>query len=175
MLTQDQQERFMRLWTATQPSVANYLRSVVRDHAAAEDLLQDTALVIFRRFAEFDETRPFIGWALGIARYQVMGLQRDAGRSRVILDNEALEKLAQQFEEPAIEQSARTEALAGCMEKLAGKAQQMVRLRYFEDLNAEQIAQRLGSSGPSIRVALQRIREQLRLCVDRKIQNEAAI
>jgi RNA polymerase sigma-70 factor (ECF subfamily) len=175
MLTPHDQERFMRLWTSTQFSVASYIRSVVRDHAAAEDLLQETALVIFRRFPEYDADRPFVGWALGIARFQIMGRQRDAGRNRVVLDNEVLEKLADQWVEQAGEQSARAAALDGCMEKLAGKARQMVQLRYFEDLTAEQIAQRLGTKGPSIRVALQRIREQLRLCVDRQTQIESRI
>ena len=49
MLDERAQEKFMQLWTTAQPAVAGYVRSVVRDGAAAQDVLQDTALVLFRR------------------------------------------------------------------------------------------------------------------------------
>lgn len=172
MLSQNDQERFMRLWTSTQPSVGNYVRSVVRDRAAAEDVLQETALVIFRRFEEFDEQRPFVAWALGIARFQVMGMQRDSARSLVVFDDEVLEKFTGSWAEQAAETSDRSEALESCIARLASHAQRLVRLRYFEELNADQIARQLGGNGASIRVTLQRIREQLRTCIDRQAQLE---
>lgn len=164
----------MRLWTSSQPSVGNYVRSVVRDRAAAADVLQETALVIFRRFEEFDEQRPFVAWALGIARFQVMGMQRDAARSLVVFDDEVLEKFTDSWAAQVVETSDRSEALESCIERLASHAQQIVRLRYFEEMNADQIAKQLGGNGASIRVTLQRVREQLRTCIDRQIQLEGS-
>jgi RNA polymerase sigma-70 factor (ECF subfamily) len=172
MLTQLQQERYLRQWTSAQPSVANYVRAVVRDRAAAEDVLQETALVLFRKFAEYDEQRPFLPWALGIARFQVMGMQRDSARSRVVFDDEVLEKLTEAWAAQAPEVSERSVTLESCMERLPSHAQRMVQLRYFEDLNAEQISQQLGGTAAAIRVTLQRIREQLRACIERQTQAE---
>jgi len=60
MLSELDQERFMRLWTSAQPAVANFVHALVRDHGAARDVLQETALVIFRRFEEYDGERPFV-------------------------------------------------------------------------------------------------------------------
>lgn len=175
MLNQNDQERFMRLWIATQPSVGNYVRSAIRDRAVAEDVLQDTALVIFRRFAEFDEQRPFVAWALGIARFQIMGMRRDAARSLVVFDDEVLEKFTESWTEQAVEPSDRSAALESCIDRLAGHAQRLVRLRYFEELNADQIAQQLGGNGASIRVTLQRIREQLRACIEHQARLEGGL
>jgi RNA polymerase sigma-70 factor, ECF subfamily len=165
MLSELDQERFMRLWTASQPAVANFVHALVRDHDAARDVLQDTALVIFRRFEEYDGERPFVAWALGIARFQVMGLQRDAARCLVVFDDEVLEKFTDSWAELAPTVSDRTVALESCIERLAAHARRLVQLRYFDDLDAEQISQRLGSKGASVRVTLQRIREQLRTCI----------
>ena len=172
MLDQNDQERFMRLWTTTQPSVANYIHALVRDRTAAEDLLQETALLIFRRFAEYDEQRPFLAWALGIARFKVMGLRRDAARSLLVFDDDALEQFTESWAEQTIGKSERGAALESCIDRLAGHAQRVVRLRYFEDLNAEQIAGKLGGNGATVRVALQRIRAQLRDCIERQIRLE---
>ena len=169
MLDEQNQERFMRLWTSAQPAVVNYIHALVRDHGAAQDVLQETALVIFRRFAEYDGQRPFLAWALGIARFQVMGQQRDAGRSRVIFDDDLLARFTDTWAELAPAASDRGAALQGCLGRLAAHARHLVQLRYFEDLTAEQIAQCLGGNGPAVRVGLQRIREQLRVCVERQL------
>ena len=62
MLTQEQQERFAELWTEAQPSVSQYIRAVRRDSEVAQDVLQATALVLLRRFDEYDPERPFVAW-----------------------------------------------------------------------------------------------------------------
>lgn len=162
----------MRLWTAHQPAVANYVHALVRDRAAAEDMLQETALLIFRRFAEYDAQRPFVAWALGIARFKVMGLRRDAARSLLLFDEETLAHFTETWAEQSAGQSERRAALESCIDKLADHARRVVRLRYFEDLSAEQIARKLGGNGAAIRVTLQRIRTQLRDCIKRKIRLE---
>jgi len=43
-------------------------------------------------------------------------------------------------------------------------------MRYFEEMTSEQIARQLGGNGAAMRVALQRIRRQLKDCVERKLR-----
>jgi hypothetical protein len=54
MLSEHEQERFLRLWAGAQPAVTAFVHAVVRDSAAAKDLVQETALGLFRRFADYD-------------------------------------------------------------------------------------------------------------------------
>ena len=89
----------MRLWTAAQPAVSGYVRSLVRNRSMADEVLQETSLVLFRRFDEYDEQRPFVAWALGVARFQVLSLNRDAARSRVAFDTELLVRLCRNLRE----------------------------------------------------------------------------
>lgn len=160
----------MRLWTSAQPTVANYVHALVRDHSAAKDVLQETAMVLFRRFADYDSDRPFVSWALGIARFQVLGLHRDAARSLVTFDEELLERFTESWAEAPASVTDRAAALQPCMERLAAHAKRLVRLRYFEGMNSDEIARETGGNGAAVRVALQRIREQLRACVERQLQ-----
>lgn len=162
----------MRLWTITQPVVADYVHALVRDHASAQDVLQETALVIFRRFAEYDDTRPFAAWALGIARYQVLGLRRDLMRSPVVFDDQVLAIFTDTWAELAPQESDHAELLRPCLDLLSAHARRLVQMRYFEDLNASEIAQRLGLTAAAVRMALQRIRQQLRACVERQLQTK---
>jgi RNA polymerase sigma-70 factor, ECF subfamily len=172
MLNEQDQERFMRLWAEAQPAVAAFVHAVVRDSAAAKDLAQETALVLFRRFGEYDGQRPFVAWALGVAKFQVLGFRRDEARSFVTFDTELFDKFTELWAEAAPAVDRRAEALQTCLERLAGRARQVVRLRYFEGLTAEEIGRQTGSNGAAIRMLLQRVREQLRQCIQKQASGE---
>lgn len=160
----------MRLWTESQPAVLGFLHATIRDPGAARDLAQETALVLFRRFGEYDGERPFLAWALGVAQFQVRGFRRDAARSLVCFNTELFEQFTEMWAETAATASARSSALEVCLERLPARPRQMLRLRYFEEYNSEEIARRVGSKGAAVRVALQRIREQLRACVEQQLR-----
>lgn len=172
MLSEQEQERFMRLWTEAQSAVGNYVHAIVRDPVAAKDLVQETALVLFRRFGEYDGERPFLGWALGVAKFQVLGFHRDAARSFVTFDTDLLDKFTAVWAASAPAASGQSAALETCLERLPARPRQMVRLRYFDELTSEEIARRIGSKSAAVRVALQRIREQLRACIEHQLRME---
>lgn len=167
MLNQHDQERFLRLWATAQPAVAGYISSLIRDSAAAKDLLQETSLVLFRKFTEYDDQRPFLAWALGVAKFQVLGYRRDAARDLLRFDPGLLEQFTDQWAESAPAAHDAAAMLETCLGRLAGRARQIVQLRYFEELTAEDIARRFSKSGAAIRVLLQRIRAQLRACIEK--------
>jgi DNA-directed RNA polymerase specialized sigma24 family protein len=55
---------------------------------------------------------------------------------------------------------------------MAARPRQILRWRYFEDLKSEEISRRLGSKSAAVRVTLQRLREQLRACVEKQMRQE---
>jgi len=172
MLNEQKQLRFMRLWTAAQPAVSGYVHAMVRERSAADEVLQETSLVLFRRFAEYDEQRPFVAWALGIAKFQVLSLSRDAARNRVAFDSDLLARFTETWAELAPRASDRSLFLQECIQRLTARARQTVRLRYYDELTGEEIARQIGGTGAAVRVTLQRIRQQLRECVERQLRAE---
>jgi len=168
MLNQQEQERFVRLWTEVQLAVDHYIHALVRDSAVARDLVQETALVLLRRFGEYDEGRPFLRWALGVAKFQVLAFHRDNARSFITFDTKLLDQFTEVWAEAAPASGIRSSALEVCLDRLPARPREMIRLRYFEELNSEQIAQRLRTKSAAVRVSLQRIREQLRACIERQ-------
>ena len=63
----------------------------------------------------------------------------------------------------------RTEALKGCLGKLAPMAGDLIRRRYHLGQMPEAIAAAVGWTPNSVRVALTRARQTLRACVDRSL------
>ena len=172
MLNESDQNRFIQHWTTAQPAVAGYIRAVVRDSASAKDVLQETALVLFKKFTEYDGERPFLGWALGVAKFQVLGHRRDEARCFLTFEADLFERFTEQWAAAEPEVDRRSGALQECLDQLKGRAREVVRMRYFDELTAEEIARRAGTNGGSVRVMLQRIREQLRACISGRMQAE---
>jgi RNA polymerase sigma-70 factor (ECF subfamily) len=164
------QEQFLRLWTEAQPILAGYLCAVVPDFHEAEDLLQEVAVILLRKFPEYDPQRPFVGWAIGIAKREILMARRSHARNRLFYQADLLERLGDACEELAPELEDRSRALRECMRTLQSRAGELLRLRYEESLKPNAIAARAGMAVIAVRVTLSRTRAALRDCIERKLK-----
>ena len=168
----EQKRSLARLWVSAQPSVSAYIWSCVNDFHAAEDLLQEVAEDVATSFERYDPSRPFIGWALGIARFKVIDHYRKHDRDPHVFlaEPETLESLSVAFEEVFPQTSPRREALVHCMDKLPDKSRKALEMRYELDLKPAQIAEQIGTSSGVVRVMLTRIRSALSKCVEGQLK-----
>jgi len=164
----DSTRQATRLWTLAQPVVSAFITSVVRDFAARDDVLQEVAVAVIESFDRYDAKRPFAAWALGIAQNQVGLYLRQVQRDRLVFDDATIACLAAAFEASSVEPSHKLDFLKDCLQGLESRARKLCDLRYRHDLKPAAIADALGMTANSVAKALQRIREQLRDCVERK-------
>lgn len=169
----DSRTRLTLLWTSAQPMVMAFIGSMVPNQADAEDVLQRTAYDIATNFEQYDPARPFVAWAIGIAKYKVLDYRRDAGRNRVVFNEAALEQVAHVYAEDADALTEQSRLLRQCMAKLSDKARSLVELRYMQGLKPAAIAKQVGSTANTISNALSRVRMSLRDCI-KSAQQEGA-
>jgi RNA polymerase sigma-70 factor (ECF subfamily) len=167
-------QQAIRYWTLAQPVVSAYVTSVIRDFRDRDDVLQSIAVAILESFPSYDASRPFVGWALGVARNQVGSYLRDRRRNRLVFDGETVDLLATAFEEIKTEEVRSLAYLEECLGKLEGRARQLCELRYQNDLKPAAMARLLSMTPNTVAKSLQRIREQLRQCVERHLSIEGA-
>ena len=163
-----------RLWTLAQPAVSAFVTSIVRDLGDRDDVLQETAVAVIESFDSYDGDRPFVAWAIGVARNQVGLYLRRRRRDRLVFDEETVARLATAFAEVAPEQSHRLNFLRDCLASLEGRARRLLELRYEGDLKPAIIGERTGMTANAVAKALQRIRDQLRECIERKSAEAAS-
>jgi RNA polymerase sigma-70 factor (ECF subfamily) len=157
-----------RLWTLAQPVVSAFVTSVVRDFTDRDDVLQEIAVAVVESFDRYDASRPFISWAMGIAHRQVGLYLRRVRRDRLVFDDQTIQSLAIAFEAQAPDPSHKLDFLHDCLRHLEGRARHVCKLRYRDDLKPAAIGEALGMTANSVAKMLQRIRDQLRECVERK-------
>lgn len=163
----EQHQQAIRYWTLAQPVVSAYVASVVRDFRDRDDLLQAIAVAVLESFSSYDSNRPFTAWAIGIARNQIGTYLRDRKRNRLVFDAETVDLLAVAFEQVDTEQTRKLDFLQHCLAKLEGRARQLCELRYQNDLKPAAIASLLSMTPNTVAKSLQRIRDQLRQCIER--------
>ena len=164
-----------RLWTLAQPRVAAFVTAVVRDFRDRDDLMQDIAVAVFESFDSYDPERPFDKWALGVARNQFKTYlrKRKRDRERLLFDDETVACVEKAFADEPAEEIRKLDFLKECVGELGDRGRQFCELRYGEELKPAAISEKVGMPGTAVRKTLQRVRDQLRQCVERKTAAEA--
>lgn len=167
-------ERLTRCWLAAEPSVRAFVAAAVRSVSDREDVLQQVALTVARRFEEYDERRPFVAWVLWLAKSRIVDFYRAQERQRMVLTDGLLDRVAETLVESHSRESSRREALGHCLDGLPERSRSLVTLRYHDGLSMDEIASAVRSTPGSVRVALFRIREALAACIERRLAAETA-
>lgn len=168
----DARARLAELWHACQPSVSAYLFAAVPNHHDAEDLLGQVAVAVARDFDHYDESQPFIRWAIGIARHRVLHYRRTYAMNKVVFSQETIEALANAVPVEPARQSDFKAALKTCMDKLQDKARRAITLRYEDDLRARHIASEMDMTPNAVSILLHRTRKALADCVQTSMETD---
>src|SRR3982751_3578036 len=91
----ESRKRLMALITQHQRRIFSYIYALVPDRYDAEDLLQETNLVICEKFNDFQEGTDFVAWACQIAYWRIRYSRQKFARSKVIFQQEVLDAVAQ--------------------------------------------------------------------------------
>jgi RNA polymerase sigma-70 factor, ECF subfamily len=167
-MDQPNSEKLARLWTEAQPVVGSYILSLLPDFHQAEDVLQQVAVLLVREFDKYDASRPFLPWALGIARNMVLKSRREAARhSRQFLNEALVHQIEQAFQDSSDTWASVRKALRHCLRKQPQKVLELLRWRYAFDMKPAAVARELGITPGATRVMLHRARIVLRQCIQR--------
>ena len=110
------------LWTSAQPAVAAFIRTLVPRWDEADELLQQTATVLVGKFRQYDRRRPFVAWAIGVAKMKLLTYRREKALGRVMFDGALVEQIAEDYRQMAEDRLPIGELLIQCIAELDGRA-----------------------------------------------------
>ena len=163
-------EEFARVFAAHHRRIFSYVRSLVPNHADAEEVFQETCVVLWHKFEDYDRDREFAPWALAVAHNQIRTWRHQKRRqSKVMFSDTLLEDLAN--EEAAVEEqlARQSEVLSLCVNELRLDDRDLINQFYGSGETAKALAERLGRPANTVYKALGRIRSWLHECVRRKL------
>ncbi len=159
------------LWVTAQPAISAYVNAHVSDIHHREDLVQEVAQAVAEGFGEFDRSRSFTAWTLGIARNRILKHYRSKARDRLVLSEAALHQLAVAFETVEPQAESRREALRRCLQEIQGRSRLAIEMRYRDGARVADIAAHFTTSPSAISVMFHRVRKTLIECVQRQLRS----
>jgi RNA polymerase sigma-70 factor (ECF subfamily) len=164
---------FTRHFVAAQPALHGFLVSLVHDPHAADDLLQDLAERMWRKFGDYDERRPFVAWGIGFARLLALEWRRRQQRQAIPLDEATVELLAAEATDYAIDHGDRLDALRACLKHLTDRQRAVLRLRYQEEQPVKAIARKSKRTQMAIYKMIKHIHRALLDCISETLARSA--
>jgi RNA polymerase sigma-70 factor (ECF subfamily) len=159
--------------TRSQRVLHSFILSLVWSASDADDVLQETNLVLWRKAAEFDPAREFLPWAMRFAQFQALAYLKRRQRSKLAFDDALLDQLATEAIAETAETDARRAALSSCLEKLPADHRRLLAGRYEPAGSVNALAAARGTTPKALSELLRRIRQALLLCIERTLARDA--
>ena len=148
-----------------------YILKLVGNHHAAQDILQETNIILWKKRMDWDPSTVFLKWAYRVAYFQTKAHFRDQSRERqrLAFSDSLLELLSQ--DEPQFQSEAQIhQALDRCLSKMDADKRDTLMQRYDGCQSVESIAEQLGQSPNTLSQSLRRLRSKLSRCIENQIE-----
>jgi RNA polymerase sigma-70 factor (ECF subfamily) len=165
-------EEFLRMYLPSQRQLHGYIASLLVNPADVDEVLQETSIVLWSKFDQFDRDKEFLPWACGVAHLEMLRYFRKHKRRMLPLEESVIEILAAERRTMADELDLRRAALEDCLAKLRDKDRSLIERCYQHDQTSKQVAAELNRPVNAVYKSLGRIRRWLHECIDRTLGTE---
>jgi RNA polymerase sigma-70 factor, ECF subfamily len=162
------EEQFIFLMSTNQRKIYSYVLTAVGRQAIAEEIMQQTFLMMWRNFSRFEEGTNFSAWGKEIAKYEIFNYRKKKAKE-LFLDHESLSRVLEAAQEVEKAADQRMKALDGCLKKLTDKNRSLIQYRYTEGLACSIIAEKMNFPVSTIYKTLARIHSSLQECIHRTL------
>lgn len=152
-----------------------YVYALLRDINAAEEVFQEVALVAIREDqGGTDDIRDPLAWLREVARRLVKARYRLLSKSKILADQEYIERAADLIDRAESDTQDRLAALRECLKRVPASLREILENRYVRGMSYEAIGDLLQRSAGSLRVLVHRVQRELGDCVNARLSKEGA-
>ncbi len=156
-------EAFMRLAERYHSRLLHYVRRIVRDRAAADDVVQETWLAAYRGLRRLQRPETLKAWLFGIARNNALNALRAEERSRLdYVSGDVLEDVPEDQDDEWGVRAEQATQVHRCLDGISPAHAEALILRYMEGLSYEEMAEVVGCNVGTVRSRLHYAKRALR-------------
>lgn len=175
MTEQDRVEYFISELAKVERKLALHTLTMVPNETDAEDILQQSKLVMWRAFGQFTPGTNFGAWARKIILNQVLTFRKKKKRERLWFNDDILLLVAEEVEQASDTLELQQAALKECVTKLPTDHRDILQQRYFGKKSIEEIAATNDRTEGAVYRLLSRIRRNLHNCITNTTRTETVI
>lgn len=168
-----QHDQFVERFVRSQDRIYAYVAMLLPNRADAEEVFQQTSLILWKKWQQFDPGRDFVRWACGIAHLEVQNfLRKHRDKGRVYLSEDVLAQVAEVRLEASDMLEQRRRALRHCLDQLRQENRRLLERCYAGKDTIKTIAEDLGQRPNAVYMTLKRLRRTLFDCINRTLAAE---
>ncbi|MEM9479914.1 MAG: sigma-70 family RNA polymerase sigma factor [Verrucomicrobiota bacterium] len=167
----DLYELFVQRFARHESDIRRFLRSLLPSWGDVDEVVQQTAIVIWRKFDQYDPETNFMKWACVIARFEALSHRRKMAKDRLVFSEDLLELMADEGAEELNERDKEHVALEACLEAMSEKQRNFLIVAYTPGVKVKELAEQAGSTAAAFYMRLKRLRHQLMKCIESKSLN----
>ncbi len=173
-MSSDHDLQFVALFVKHQRRIYGYILTVVPDCNEADDLFQQTSLILWEKSKEFRPDGDFVRWACGIAFNVIRNYRTKKRRDRHCFSDEMVARLAEVRAQKSDWLDGAISVLGMCIEELDTFDRRLLTLCYDGMQSIRKVSEDLGRTENSVYQRLHRIRAKLFECIQRKTCGKAS-
>lgn len=160
----ESEPHFAELYSRYFQRIYNFVYARMRNHAEAEEVVQETFLAVFRSFGNYSGQSSLLSWIYGIAKNTTNNYLRRAKSQteRIDLaDDEDLmprASIGEGMPDEQLELHRFRELLNERLESLSDWQTEIFEMRHFENLSIPEISRRTSRSSDAVRSSLYRVK-----------------
>ena len=168
-------DEFVVLFTSHELRLRAYAMSLIPNQADAEDVVQQSSLLLWKKFDKFQSGTSFMAWAARVVFHEAQRQRRRQVRDKLKFGDDFFEAVCREAaSDDVAEAMAEQEAqLGACIAKLRPEHRDLLRARYADGWTVERMATTFQRSAEAIYNVLSRIRRALQACVAEARRHEA--
>jgi RNA polymerase sigma-70 factor, ECF subfamily len=161
----NKKREFSKFYKANIDRIYRFVFFRVQDQETAEDLTSEIFIKALNSFDKYDANKSRSAWLYTIARNHVINYYRDK-KQTVDIDKIEFELVGEDGRD-TMERASGIEMLKKALNKLSGKEQKLVTMKHLEGYTYTEMADVLGKSAGSLKVATHRALAKLKTIIAR--------
>lgn len=172
--TKEASDQFVMDMIGCQRRLYAYVLSIVFDRERAQEIVQQTNLVLLEKKGDYEPGTRFGAWACRVAFFEILADRRRRARDRHLFDDDLLGPLAAIAEAASAQADRRLDALEHCLDLLSPEQRGLIRERYAPGGSVNDIAAATRKTPSAVSSVLYRLRATLVDCVQKKMEGLTA-
>jgi RNA polymerase sigma-70 factor (ECF subfamily) len=161
-------ELFLKNFLKHNKLLFGFIVAMVPNHTDAEDILQETAIILWNKFDAYEPGTNFYAWAKQVAKNKVYEYYKTQKRFNST-DLKFLE-IIQEINEPMLDTlEQRMAALRGCVSKLDRRDVLLIQARFQKNLSLKKLAEQNNQSVHTLYKRLAHVFALLRTCTQKTL------
>lgn len=170
--SQEHDEQIVQLISSCQRRLFLYLLGLLCSRDLAEETLQETNTVLWRKRGQYTVGTNFFAWACKTAYFEACKAREQRRRKVPAFSEVFLDQVGPDVQAVAEAPGTLQAALQECVEELTEHERRLIERRYADGATTKGVAESVGRSADAVYKSLGRIHQRLFDCITTKLKED---